>query len=37
LLLGEEGLAWADRQSWIRGALVEWHDGSVFATTEMAA
>ena len=37
LLLGEEGLAWADRQSWIRGALVEWHDGSVFATTEIAA
>ncbi|MBU1493168.1 MAG: FAD:protein FMN transferase [Actinobacteria bacterium] len=37
LLLGEEGLAWADRRPWIRSALVEWHDGSVFATAEAAA
>jgi len=37
LLLGEGGLAWADRQSWIRGALVEWHDGTVYANTGMAA
>jgi len=39
LLLGTEGLAWADRQPWLRGALVVWHDGSVFATTgvEVAA
>jgi thiamine biosynthesis lipoprotein len=33
LLLGEDGLAWADRQPWLRGALAVWHDGSVFATT----
>ena len=32
LLLGEEGLAWADEQPWIRTAIVVWHDGSVFAT-----
>ena len=32
LLMGTEGLAWADGQSWIRSALVEWHDGSAFAT-----
>ncbi|MGB7861318.1 MAG: FAD:protein FMN transferase, partial [Acidimicrobiia bacterium] len=35
VILGEEGLAWADRQSWIRSALVVWHDGSVFATSDM--
>jgi thiamine biosynthesis lipoprotein len=34
LLLGEDGLAWADRQPWLHGALVVWHDGSVFATTQ---
>jgi thiamine biosynthesis lipoprotein len=33
LLQGEDGLAWADRQPWLLGALVVWHDGSVFATT----
>lgn len=32
LLLGEEGLAWADRQPWIRQAVALWHDGSVYAT-----
>jgi len=39
LLLGTDGLAWADRQPWIRGALAVWHDGNVYATTgmEMAA
>lgn len=39
LLLGEEGLAWAERQDWIDAALVVWHDGNVFATSgwEMAA
>ena len=39
LLLGEHGLAWAERQEWLTGALVVWHDGSVFATTglELAA
>lgn len=33
LLLGEDGLAWADQQPWIRMAIVVWHDGSVFATS----
>lgn len=39
LLLGEEGLAWADEQIWISAALAVWYDGSVFATTglELAA
>lgn len=39
LLRGEDGLAWADAQDWIRGAVVIWHDGSVYATssTEIAA
>jgi thiamine biosynthesis lipoprotein len=36
LLLGEDGLAWAERQVWLRGALVVWRDGSVFATTTTA-
>ncbi|MGB5567530.1 MAG: FAD:protein FMN transferase [Acidimicrobiia bacterium] len=39
LLQGADGLAWADRQPWIRGALAVWRDGNVYATTglEMAA
>ena len=39
LLQGADGLAWADRQPWIRAALAVWHDGNVYATTglEMAA
>jgi thiamine biosynthesis lipoprotein len=39
LLRGADGLAWADRQPWISGALVVWHDGSVYGTTglEIAA
>jgi thiamine biosynthesis lipoprotein len=39
LLLGEDGLAWADGRDWISGALVVWHDGAVYATTgiELAA
>ncbi len=39
LILGAEGLEWAERQSWIRATLVVWHDGSVFATNglELAA
>jgi thiamine biosynthesis lipoprotein len=39
LLNGADGLAWASRQGWISGALVVWHDGSVYATTglEVAA
>jgi thiamine biosynthesis lipoprotein len=35
LLLGEDGLAWADAQPWIRAALIVWHDGSVFATQDL--
>ena len=39
LLRGQDGLAWAEQQHWIRAALAIWHDGSVYATTgwEMAA
>lgn len=33
LLHGVDGLAWADRQSWIVTALAVWHDGSVYATS----
>jgi thiamine biosynthesis lipoprotein len=32
LILGRDGLAWADEQDWIQGAVAVWHDGSVFAT-----
>lgn len=32
LLLGVDGLAWAARQPWIRGALAIWDDGNVYAT-----
>lgn len=32
LLMGEEGLAWADDQTWVRAAMATWHNGSVFAT-----
>jgi thiamine biosynthesis lipoprotein len=32
LLLGEEGLAWADDAPWVAGAIVVWADGRVFAT-----
>lgn len=35
LLLGAEGLAWADRCSWLSGALVVWNDGSVYATSQI--
>jgi len=37
VLLGADGLAWADRQSWIRAALVVWDDGSVYATSGLEA
>lgn len=39
LILGREGLEWAERQSWIKATLIVWHDGSVFATSglELAA
>ncbi len=33
LLRGVDGLAWADRQSWISAALVVWSDGTVYGTT----
>lgn len=33
LLKGVDGLAWADQCAWLRGALVIWDDGSVYATT----
>jgi thiamine biosynthesis lipoprotein len=39
LLHGDEGLAWAANHDWIEGAVVVWHDGSVYATpgVEVAA
>lgn len=37
LLLGAAGLAWADRQPWVRAALVVWEDGSVWATSGLEA
>lgn len=39
VLLGEDGLAWASRIPWVRGAVAVWHDGNVYATPglEMAA
>jgi thiamine biosynthesis lipoprotein len=33
VLLGVDGLAWADRQPWIRGALAVWRSGCVYGTT----
>ncbi len=39
LIRGADGLAWADEQPWIGGAIAVWHDGAVYATTrtELAA
>ena len=39
LIRGADGLAWADEQPWIGGAIVIWHDGAVYAITgtELAA
>jgi thiamine biosynthesis lipoprotein len=39
LIRGSDGLAWADEQPWIDGAIALWHDGAVYATTgtELAA
>ncbi|MEA1901931.1 MAG: FAD:protein FMN transferase [Actinomycetota bacterium] len=39
ILLGIEGLQWAESRPWVDAAMVTWHDGSVFATHgwEMAA
>jgi thiamine biosynthesis lipoprotein len=31
LILGAEGLKWADEQPWIRQAVAVWHDGTVYA------
>ena len=36
LLLGERALVWAEEADWIDGALVVWHDGSVYATPGLA-
>lgn len=30
LILGVDGLKWADAQQWIRQAIVVWHDGNVY-------
>jgi thiamine biosynthesis lipoprotein len=32
LILGAEGLRWADEQDWIEGALVVWANGAVYST-----
>lgn len=32
LVLGEDGLAWAARRPWITGAVIVWHDGSIYGT-----
>lgn len=39
LLLGAEGLAWADRTPWVTSAAAVWHDGAVYGTSglEVAA
>ncbi len=37
LLMGADGLWWADRQDWIRYALVVWSDASVFSTAARVA
>jgi thiamine biosynthesis lipoprotein ApbE len=39
LLLGADGLRWAERQPWISDAVVIWNDGNAYATTglELAA
>ena len=35
LLAGADSLAWAEEQTWVRGGLVVWWDGSVFATSDL--
>jgi thiamine biosynthesis lipoprotein len=35
LLQGADGLVWASQQDWILGALVVWHDSSVYATKDL--
>lgn len=33
LILGADGLKWADAQPWIRQAVAVWHDGSVYGNS----
>ena len=33
LILGADGLKWADAQPWIRRAIVVWHDGNVYGNS----
>ncbi|MCL1600149.1 MAG: FAD:protein FMN transferase [Actinomycetia bacterium] len=33
LILGVDGLKWADAQTWIHRAIVVWHDGNVYGNT----
>jgi thiamine biosynthesis lipoprotein len=33
LILGADGLRWADSQAWIRSTIVVWHDGSVYGNS----
>lgn len=35
LIRGEQGLAWADAQPWIRGAMAVWADGAVYGTADL--
>jgi len=37
VLLGADGLVWAESQAWLRGALVEWNDGFTYATKGLVA
>jgi thiamine biosynthesis lipoprotein len=32
LIIGEAGLAWADEQDWLDGAIAVWRDGAVYST-----
>jgi thiamine biosynthesis lipoprotein len=36
LLLGADGLEWAERQPWVRSAVAIWNDGSVYSTGGLA-
>jgi thiamine biosynthesis lipoprotein len=35
LLMGEDGLNWADQTDWVGGAVIVWHDGAVYSTSEV--
>jgi len=37
VLLGADGLVWAERQPWLRGAMAEWEDGFTYATAGLEA